>query len=129
MSSMSMASRISNTLCFCQLRASLEIKNLGPDRRRIGPEEDEHGSSHGQRVKDIDGPLHRQQEPVVALNIFRHTEDVSNHDQRADGVEDEECFLPSQVWIAGLLGRALPQTVVKEDGSQDEQAEHDDLKE
>lgn len=65
----------------------------------------------------------------MASDIFRDTENVTDHDEGADAVENEEHLLPLDIRVVGLPGRIFPHAVMEDDGSKDEKAEHDDLDE
>ena len=90
---------------------------------------DEYGDEHQQSIKDIDVRLMLHQIPVVSLKILNHTNHRTNQNQNARDVESNHVASPQVFQLDGPGCGCFVHTCVKDDGTDREQTEEDDLHE
>jgi hypothetical protein len=86
-------------------------------------EQNRHHSRHEDSVEDVEGPFVGEQVPTTARGGLDDTEEISQHDETADTIENEEHRLPLDIGAVRCLGALFPNAGVEDVGDEDEQAE------
>lgn len=89
--------------------------------------EQHHGEKHEASVEDVEVDLVAQERAVVALRVFRDTEDGSDHDEDRSGVENVKEAGPGDVDGGGARSRVAVNAHVEDAGDDDKEAEEEDL--
>lgn len=94
---------------------------------RVTQEECYHCECHQRRIEDVYSPLYTQKIAIAAHSILNNTENIPDHDESGRQVKHGQCRLPRNSLLLVTSGVA-PEPDIEQQGSDDEEAENDDLK-